>query len=154
MDETAADQPNAETAEVVEQPKPEVDWKAKSREWERRAKENAVAAARLAELEESQKSEAQRLADALDAERRRALDAEQSLLRYRIATSKNLRPELVDRLRGDTEEEIAEDAERLLALTAPPQSATTPSFDGGPRGTTPAPADWNSAFRRVAGKAT
>lgn len=145
-------QPNAETAQAPEeaQPKPDIDWKAKAREWERRAKDNSAAAARLAQLEESQKTESQRLADALEAERRRASEAEQSLLRYRVATTKNLRPELIDRLRGSTEEELAEDAERLLALTAPPQ-ASTPSFDGGPRGAS-APTDWNTAFRRAAGK--
>ena len=51
---------------AVEEPKPTetVDfWKQKAREQEKRAKENAAAAKRLAEVEESQKSEAERLAD-------------------------------------------------------------------------------------------
>lgn len=41
-----------------------VDWKKQAREWEKRAKANSSAAEKLAKLEDEQKSEAQRAADA------------------------------------------------------------------------------------------
>lgn len=42
---------------------PETDWKAEARKWEARSKENAEAAKRLAEIEESAKTEAQKQAE-------------------------------------------------------------------------------------------
>lgn len=64
-------------------PKADTDWVAEARKWEARAKENAAkakaneqAAARLAELEEAQKTEAQKLADRLAAAEKKALEAE------------------------------------------------------------------------------
>lgn len=60
---TATDAPASTTDE---QPKPTetVDfWKQKAREQEKRAKENADAAKRLTEIEDSQKSEAEKTAD-------------------------------------------------------------------------------------------
>lgn len=53
------------------------DWKSEARKWEARAKENKNAAARLAELEEANKTEAQKIAD-------RATKAEQE--RDQLAT--------------------------------------------------------------------
>ncbi len=48
-------------------------------------------------------------------------------LRLRVATSKGLPLELVDRLRGESEEEIAKDADGLLALVKEPQSHGLPA---------------------------
>lgn len=48
-------------------------------------------------------------------------------LRLRVATSKGLPLELVERLRGETEEEIAKDADELLALVKEPQSRGLPA---------------------------
>ena len=55
-------------------------------------------------------------------------------LRLRVAIEKKLPAELIDRLRGGTQEEMAADADKLLELVAP-----TPSLDGGVRGWTPVP---------------
>lgn len=41
------------------------DWKVEARKWEARAKENSAAAARLAEIEEAKKTDAQKAAEAL-----------------------------------------------------------------------------------------
>lgn len=70
---TEVDTPDTETVSEEtpeenkqEEPKPTetVDfWKSKAREQEKRAKDNAAAAKRLADLEESQKSEAEKVAD-------------------------------------------------------------------------------------------
>lgn len=48
-------------------------------------------------------------------------------LRLKVATSKGLPLELVERLRGDTEDEIAKDADGLLALIKEPQSRGLPA---------------------------
>ena len=116
---------------------------------EKRAAEKRAAdlEARLKEFEDRDKTEAQKLAEARDAAERRALDAERANLRYRVAVAKQLPPELVDRLRGDTEEEMAADADALLSLVKPP----APSYDGGTRTSAGAPADMNALIRRAAG---
>lgn len=101
------------------QAKPETDWKAEARKHEARAKENAAAASELAALKESQKTETQKLADRLAAAEKAAADRESEALRMRVALTKGVPAELVDRLRGDDEAAMNEDADRLLALLAP-----------------------------------
>jgi len=103
--------------------KAEKDWQAEaekyrkfSREWEARAKANSTAAEKLAALEEAQKTEAQKIAERAEAAERRAAEADRELARYRVATAKKLPAELVGRLQGDTDEELAADADILLAL--------------------------------------
>lgn len=104
----------------VEAPKPSqtetVDWKAKSREWERRAKENSEAARRLAEIEDAQKSEAQKSADALAKERARAEQAERRASALEIATEHQLSKDDAELLIGlPDEESMRRLAERLSA---------------------------------------
>lgn len=91
-------------------------WKSKSREWEKRAKDNADAAKRLAEMEEAQKTEQQKLTERAEAAERAAKDRDAENLRLKVAIAKNLPADLADRLRGDSEEELNEDADKLLAL--------------------------------------
>lgn len=76
-----AEETTQEVTEVEEahaDPTPETDWKAESRKWEKRAKENSKAAEELAALKEAQMSEQQKLeARALEAEQKlAALEAE------------------------------------------------------------------------------
>lgn len=64
--EATATETNATTEQQAETQKPTetVDfWKTKAREQEKRAKENATAAQRLAEIEEASKSESEKVAD-------------------------------------------------------------------------------------------
>lgn len=105
------------------QAKPETDWKAEARKHEARAKENAAAAAKLAALEEAGKSEAEKLTQRAAAAEAERDTARQELLRSRTALAKGLPADLADRLRGNTEEEMAEDADRLLALIGKPKAA-------------------------------
>jgi membrane protein involved in colicin uptake len=56
---------------------------------------------------------------------------ETALLRQRIATEKGLPAALVDRLQGETPEELAADADVLLAALPRPNA---PALDGGTRG--------------------
>lgn len=125
----------------------EIDWKAKSREWEKRAKENSTAAARLAELEEAQKTEAQKLSERAEVAEKELAAARHDSLRSRVAISKGVPADLVDRLRGDTEADLAEDADRLLALLQPGK----PRGDvaQGPRGNGEPTGDPASDFARI-----
>lgn len=119
---------------------PEVDWKAKSREWEKRAKENKAAADRLAELEESQKTEAQKLADRLAAAEQRAAAAETKVERARIAAEKGVPADL---LVGDTTEALEAFADQLVAFRGEAQKlpVAPPATGQGRVGVPIAPAD-------------
>lgn len=114
-------------------------WKAMARKHEAEAKALRPAAQRLQELEEQGRTEAEKLAAAKAAAEKEAADARDELSRLRVATSKGLSPDLAARLVGTTEEELAEDADRLLALMKPatPAPPTPGSADAGPRGDTP-----------------
>lgn len=92
--EAAATAPQeTDESKQAEQEKPTetVDfWKQKAREQEKRAKDNADAAKRLAEIEDAQKSEAQKAADALSKAEQRAVQAEARALSLTIATEHKL----------------------------------------------------------------
>lgn len=78
------------------------------------------------ELEDAQKTEQQRLADQLAAAQQEAATYRGQALRMKVATEKGVPAALVGRLQGSTEEELAADADALLAAfpqTAPVQPA-------------------------------
>lgn len=87
-------------------------WKAASRKTEADAKKNAL---RLAEFEDAQKTEAQRLADRASAAEQRAAEAEGRYHRTLAAATYGLSPSLIDMLGGSTEDEINASAESLAA---------------------------------------
>ena len=158
MTETAPEAPEADgAADTSDEQIP--DWvKTKLEKANREAaslrgrlRETEPLARRARELEEATKTDVQRLTEAQEAAERRAAQAEGALLRMRVAAARNLPTELADRLRGDTEDELLEDADRVLALLTPRQTPPV-SFDGGPRGVQETPGDFNTAFRRIAGK--
>lgn len=108
------DTSKSEQTDTTSGEKTEVDWKAKAREWEKRAKENSSAAARLAELEESQKSEAQKLADAKTAAEQAAAEAKADALRWRIAAKHGITDDDAELfLTGSDEGTLTKQAERL-----------------------------------------
>lgn len=87
---------------------------AQSRNWEKRAKDNAGKAKAFDEAEEKSKTEAQKLSDRAAAAEQRAHEAEQRAMRLGVASKKNLSASLADRLRGDTEDEMLADADAIL----------------------------------------
>jgi hypothetical protein len=149
----------AETAPVPvsEQPatgEPTKDWQAEAEKWkklsrenEARAKQNSTAAQRLAEIEESQKSAEQKATERTRVAEETAAKAAAEAAKLRVGIAKGLPADLVDRLVGSTPEELAEDADRLLALLKP----AAPSFDAGARTTAAAPTDMNALIRQKAG---
>lgn len=88
----------------------------------------------LAELQDAQKTDTQRLTERAEETARRNSELEARVLRYDIAAKRGLDLSLVNAIAGTTEEEIEANAaviaERLAA------TKQTPSFDGGAR-TTP-----------------
>lgn len=89
------------------------DWKAKARQWETRAKENAGAAKRLAELEEASKSDLQKAIDRAETAERRIAEVELSAAKTEIAAASGLP---VEALRGSSREELEAHAETLKPL--------------------------------------
>lgn len=80
--------------------------------------------ASLQEREDADKSDAQKTADALDAAKKAAADAQRLLYVERAARKHSLPDDLVEFLTGETEEEISDKAERLAKYR--------PSDDGSP----------------------
>lgn len=121
-----ADDELTPSTEEPDADQPEKDWEAEATKWkalarkhEKSAKDNADAARRLAEIEESGKTEQERLAEARRASDERASAAERDAARLRVALKKGLTEAQVRRLVGDTEEELEADADELLATFAP-----------------------------------
>jgi hypothetical protein len=124
-----------ETSETEEQP----DQKPELSEMEKRLrkanKEAEKYRIRLKEFEDAQKTEAEKLAEQKTAAEKDAAEARRELMRYRVAAEKGLPAEVIDRLKGDDEQEMAEDADRLLALLKPGRPRG--DIDAGPKGGNP-----------------
>ncbi len=130
MSENASEQAATETsaAATTETSAQETtDWKTEARKWEQRAKDNLAkvtelspAAARLAEIEESNKTADQKATERFEAleksdrEKDAALtEREQKLLRYEVAAAKGLDLKAALRLQGSTKEELEADADEF-----------------------------------------
>lgn len=113
-------------------------------------KEAEALQAKVKEFEDRDKSELDKLAERAAEAEGEAYSANQQALKLRVAYSKGLPMELVDRLQGNSEEEVAEDADRLLKLVRPEPGAG--AFDEGAREPAPAAFDMNTVLRRAAGR--
>lgn len=110
---------NPETPAATEQPKPTETvefWKQKAREQESRAKSNAEAATRLAEIEDAQKSEQQKILDRQSAIERERDEAKADGLRYKAAAKHGIGEDYFDLLGSGDEEAIVGRAERVGTL--------------------------------------
>lgn len=79
---------------------------------------------KIQEFEDAQKTDLEKLTGRAERAEATASTLEAENARLRVAISKGLPVDLVDRLKGDSEDELAEDADKLLALVAPPQTDT------------------------------
>ncbi|TMZ70761.1 hypothetical protein EMG21_27795 [Klebsiella pneumoniae] len=95
-----------------------IDWKAKSREWEKRAKANQAAAKKLEEIEDAKKSEIERATSKQQRAEKERDEAVQKLRRYEVATASGLPLSVAHRLQGTTLEELEADAKELAKLLA------------------------------------
>ena len=104
----------------------ETDWKAEAEKWkglsrkhEATAKQNADAATKLKDLEDSQKSELQKLTESKEATDKELADLRMELLRTQVGVDKGLTPAQSRRLVGTTKEELEADADELLDTFQP-----------------------------------
>lgn len=151
--DTAADSPAA-AEPAPEQPKPTetVDyWKARSRENEKRAKDNAAKAAEFDRVTEAQKSEQQKLIERAEAAEREAtaLRTAREIDKFKEDITKNPKYAGVPAhvLRGSTQEEIEEHAAELKALL--PERRTPGQVPGEGRSPTPATGDPAQQFADI-----
>lgn len=89
------DNPNGNPPAQEDDSDDEKDWKALARKWESRARKNRTAAEKLAEIEESQKTEAQKQAEKIADLEKKAARAEALETRYNVATEKGVPAELL-----------------------------------------------------------
>jgi len=128
--------PPAQEAPVETVEPAEVDWKAKAREWERRAKENKTAADELASIRESQKSESEKTAERLAEAERKASEAEARAIRREVALEHSLSKDDAALLDTITDE----DAMRRLAARLSAAASDRKNQNPVPReGTNPRP---------------
>lgn len=146
LDAPVAAQPS--DAPEVEQAS-EVDWKAKSREWERRAKANADAAKRLSDMEEAQKSAEQKAQEREKAAIERAEVAERRAVRQEVALEFRLSREDASLLDAVSDKDALQAlAKRLAAAESDkrhtnhvPREGSNPRPDGGN--------PWSSVLREL-----
>lgn len=117
-------------------------------------KEAETARRRLKELEDRDKNETQKATDRATQAEKDAAEARAAYLRLKVGTTKGLAPSIAERLHGDTEEEMAADADALLAALKSANGNGRPgSFDAGAKSSPPAAEDMNALIRRAAGRA-
>jgi hypothetical protein len=139
-------------------------WKALARKHEAQAKANADAAKKLAELEEQDKTELQKLTDAKTLAEREAADARSMALRLEVAMDKapdgmsvaQVR-KLAKRLQGDTQEELEADADELFeeftgGATPPPGRKPAENLKGGRDPEADPPVDADKIAERILNK--
>jgi hypothetical protein len=144
-------------------------WKQLSRKNEARARENSTAADELKKIRDSQMSEQERLTAQLAEAQETAARERTERLRLVAAASYDLPAEALDLLRGSTEDEINENAERLAALINSRSAAASSTAEGAaaaarsarpveslrpgalPAGDARTSNDPNSLFRQMAG---
>lgn len=113
MSEQTAEATATETEASTEQHETETQkptetvefWKQKAREQEKRAKDNADAAKRLAEIEQSQKSEAEKTADRIKQLETEAGEARREALRFKVASEFGIASERAELLLTGSDEE-------------------------------------------------
>ena len=140
-----AEAPEAE-AEVMEVDKGYIQsLRSEAAEWRKKAQE---AKAKAQEYEDAQKSELERAQDKLAATEEAKAQAEATLLRYEVATSKGVPSQLMELLTGSSQEELERQADLILenAKTADAPQAT---FEGGPREPAPAPKEPGTAHNEL-----
>lgn len=140
--ETPTTGPEQPTQEQPESPKPQppareaetgddgTDWKAEARKWESRAKENSSAAARLVEIEDANKTEAQRAADAQKSAEERAIAAEARVLRREVALEHSLSKDDAGLLDGITDEDAMRALAARLATPVAQRHGNTAPLEG------------------------
>ena len=146
----AEDQQASDAPEATEEPKQFDEGyvkklRAEAAKYRTEAQE---AKAKAQEYEDAQKSELEKAQDKLAATEEAKAQAEATLLRYEVATSKGVPSQLMELLTGSSQEELERQADLILenAKTADAPQAT---FEGGPREPAPAPKEPGTAHNEL-----
>lgn len=128
------DQPdnNEEPKPPQGEPGDSTDWKAEARKWEKRAKDangERELADKWREYEASLKPAQERMAEELANTKAEAESARAALLRYEIASEKNIPNDAIKLLNGSSREELEEAADVLVALIANQSKPKSPLPD-------------------------
>jgi chromosome segregation ATPase len=111
-------------------------WKELSKKHETRSKADLEELERLKKLQDSSKSESEKVAEKLTALEKRAEEADARALRAEVAAEKGLTAAQAKRLAGGTKEELEADADELLDSFKP--TGKDGESDKGTRGSRPA----------------
>lgn len=114
-----AAEPHGNAAPSAEPPADTTDWKAMARKWEKQAKENKAAADELAKLKEASMTEQELAAKRAEETEAQLREAQRKLNVYEAAKTAGIDASLLERMKGDTPEEIAANAEFIKASFAP-----------------------------------
>lgn len=87
--------------------------------------------AKLDQIEQSNMSELEKAQQAAQAAQAELDQIKARALRQQVALAKGVPADLVDRLRGDTEDELAADADALMALIGTPRTPKPDPSQGG-----------------------
>lgn len=154
-DESVSNTPGEETPKPApphgDEGKTEIDWKAESRKWEQRAKENKSAADELESLKQSRMSEQEKL-QARSEKLERELNSyktqeQQSQWKAQVSKDTGIP---ADVLRGSTLEEIQAHAESVKSLlSTKPQAPIAFGVDRQPSNPAASQGDWlRESFKR------
>lgn len=131
-------------------------WKSQSREQEKRAKANAEAAKKLQEIEDSKKSETQKLNDALAEREVELQQLKLEKVRRDAAVTAGLPMELIDSITAVDPEEATAQAKRLVSFLKPGGPAAnngqTTNFAQGTRPATQQKASADDWIRQASGR--
>src|SRR5699024_1423663 len=105
------------------------DWQAEARKWEKRAKENKSAADKLAEIEESKKTEIQKATERAENAEQRITQLEHDRKRLGVIAKHSIPEDYQDLIKGDTDEELVASAEKVKSLI---ESANTRQAEQAP----------------------
>lgn len=130
--------PTAPPAAEPQKPTETVEfWKQQARTNEQRAKDNAAAAQELQKIKDRDLTDLQLAQRERDEAKARAEKLERTSLQQQVALEKGIPADLVGSLSGNTAEELAAHADRLLAWrgtpTPPPVPQPQPDFSQGGR---------------------
>ena len=114
--ETANTEPATPQDTPNDVPAQETDWQAEARKWEKRAKENKSAADKLAEIEESKKTEIQKAMERAEQAEQRINELEREKTRLSVIATHGIPEDYQDLIKGDSEEELAASAEKVKSL--------------------------------------
>ncbi|MBD1541028.1 DUF4355 domain-containing protein [Arthrobacter sp. IA7] len=108
----------------------ETDWKVEARKWEARAKENNRAAEELRKIEDSKKSEIERIQERATTAEQRAAQLEQERTRLSVIAAEGIPADYHDLVVGSDEESLKASAAKVKRLigAAATQEANSASY--------------------------